>query len=87
MLWYPIKTREAPDALTRRLQRLAVAKILRCEIMLARPRADAGLIGSGLMVVNPPFRLEADLRVLLPALSRILAPQGSHQIGWLTTNS
>ena len=86
MLWYPIKTREAPDALIRRLQRLAMAKILRCEIMLGPPRADAGLIGSGLIVVNPPFTLEADLRVLLPALGRILAPQGSHQIGWLTTN-
>jgi 23S rRNA (adenine2030-N6)-methyltransferase len=86
MLWYPIKTREAPDALIRRLQRLAMAKILHCEIMLGPPRADAGLIGSGLIVVNPPFTLEADLRVLLPALARILAPKGSHQIGWLTTN-
>jgi 23S rRNA (adenine2030-N6)-methyltransferase len=86
MLWYPIKTREAPDALTRRLKRLAIAKILHCEIVLGPPRADAGLIGSGLIVVNPPFTLEADLRVLLPVLGRILAPRGSHQIGWLTGN-
>ena len=86
MLWYPIKAREAPDALARRLQRLAIAKILRCEIMLGPPRADAGLVGSGLIVVNPPFTLEADLRVLLPALGRILAPQGSHRIDWLTPN-
>jgi 23S rRNA (adenine2030-N6)-methyltransferase len=86
MLWYPIKTREGPDALIRRLRRLAIAKILRCEIMLGSPRADIGLIGSGLIVVNPPFTLEADLQVLMPALGRILAPQGSHQIGWLRTN-
>ncbi|MGA8614855.1 MAG: 23S rRNA (adenine(2030)-N(6))-methyltransferase RlmJ [Xanthobacteraceae bacterium] len=86
LLWYPIKTREAPDALARRLQRLAMAKILSCEIMLGPPRVDAGLVGSGLIVVNPPFTLEADLRVLLPALSRILAPRGSQQIGWLTAN-
>jgi 23S rRNA (adenine2030-N6)-methyltransferase len=86
MLWYPIKTREAPDALIRRLQRLAIAKILRCEFTLGPPRADAGLIGSGLIVVNPPFTLEADLRVLLPALGRIFAAPGNHQIGWLTIN-
>jgi 23S rRNA (adenine2030-N6)-methyltransferase len=86
LLWYPIKTREAPDALARRLERLAIAKILRCEIMLGTAQAEVGLVGSGLIVVNPPFTLEADLRVLLPALSRILAPQGSHQIGWLTAN-
>jgi 23S rRNA (adenine2030-N6)-methyltransferase len=86
MLWYPIKSREAPDALIRRLQRLAIAKILRCEFTLGPPRADAGLIGSGLIVVNPPFTLEADLRVLLPALGRIFAAPGNHQIGWLTIN-
>jgi 23S rRNA (adenine2030-N6)-methyltransferase len=87
MLWYPIKMREAPDDLTRRLQRLAIAKILQCEIMLGQPRADAGLIGSGLIVVNPPFRLEVDLEALLPALGRILAPLGSQKIDWLTANS
>ena len=34
------------------------------------PRADAGLVGSGLIVINPPFKLDADLKVLLPALAR-----------------
>ena len=82
MLWYPIKTRAAPDALSRRLQGLSITKVLRCEIMLGPPRAEAGLIGSGLIVVNPPFTLEADLRALMPALGHILAPQGSHQIAW-----
>ncbi len=62
MLWYPIKERAAPDALARRLQRLAIARMLRCELSLGPPRADAGLVGSGLIVVNPPFTLEPDLR-------------------------
>ena len=31
LLWYPIKTRAAPDALARRLRRLAVPKLLRCD--------------------------------------------------------
>src|SRR4029077_18939069 len=55
LLWYPIKDREAPDALARRRARLGVPKIMRCEIMLRRTRADAGLAGSGLILVNPPF--------------------------------
>jgi 23S rRNA (adenine2030-N6)-methyltransferase len=86
MLWYPIKAHEAPDMLARRLQRLGIAKILRCEFMLAPARADAGLAGSGLIVVNPPFTLEADLRILLPALGRILAPHAPpapQRIEWL----
>ena len=84
MLWYPIKAREAPDALARRLQRLAIAKVLRCEIMLGPPRADAGLVGSGLIVVNPPFTLDPELRILLPALGRMLSPQAAPRLDWLT---
>jgi 23S rRNA (adenine2030-N6)-methyltransferase len=86
MLWYPIKGREASEGLARRLQRLAIPKVLRSEIMLGPPRGDAGLVGSGVIVVNPPFTLEADLRALLPALGRILAPQGTNRVDWLTSN-
>ena len=86
MLWYPIKARDASEGLARRLQRLAIPKVLRSEIMVGRPRADAGLVGSGLIVVNPPFTLEADLQALVPALGRILAPQGTHRLDWLTSN-
>jgi 23S rRNA (adenine2030-N6)-methyltransferase len=84
--WYPIKTREAPDALARRLQRLAIAKMLRSELLLQGPAADAGLAGSGLVVVNPPFTLEAELRVLLPALGRMLARASAkpgYRLDWL----
>lgn len=93
MLWYPIKAREAPDMLARRLQRLGIAKTWRCELTLAEPSAAAGLAGSGLIVVNPPFTLDADLRILLPALGRMLAPQAPqvrrprqalYRVDWLT---
>lgn len=83
LLWYPIKDRGAPDALARRLRRLGTSKILRCEIMLGRPRAEEGLVGSGLIMVNPPYPLEADLRAMLPALDRLLAPKGGHRLDWL----
>ena len=87
MLWYPIKSREAPDALGRRLGRLGIAKILRSELIVGPVREDAGLAGSGLIVVNPPFTLERDLRGLLPALSRILAhepPLAGQRIEWVS---
>jgi 23S rRNA (adenine2030-N6)-methyltransferase len=83
LLWYPIKDRQASDALARRLRRLDVAKILRCEVTLGSPRAEQGLVGSGLIVVNPPYPLEQDLRLVLPALGRLFAPQGGHRLDWL----
>ena len=83
-MWYPIKAREAPDALARRLRRLSVPKILRCEFTIAPPRADGALAGSGLIIVNPPFPLERELRVILPALTRLLAPMGAYRLDWLS---
>ena len=84
LLWYPIKARDAPDALARRLRRLLVPKILRCELTIAPPRADGALTGSGLIIVNPPFPLERELRVILPVLTRLLAPIGAYRLDWLS---
>lgn len=83
MLWYPIKQREAPDALARRLRRLDIGKVLRCEIMLGPPRADSGLIGSGLVIVNPPYTLFQELEFLLPALTRVWSGAACHRLDWL----
>jgi 23S rRNA (adenine2030-N6)-methyltransferase len=83
LLWYPIKTREAADALARRLRRLGVPKIMRCELLVGEPRPDAGLVGSGLILANPPYPLKSELEVLLPTLARLLGPDGSHRFDWL----
>jgi 23S rRNA (adenine2030-N6)-methyltransferase len=86
MLWYPIKAREAPDTLARALRALAIAGVLRCEMTLGPPQADAGLVGSGLILVNPPFQLDLELKVLVPALAQLLAPDAACaacRIDWL----
>ena len=83
LLWYPIKERDAPDALARRLRRLAVPNVLRSEILLGPPRADAGLVGSGLIVINPPFRLDAELAALLPGLGKIFPKAAACRLDWL----
>jgi 23S rRNA (adenine2030-N6)-methyltransferase len=82
-LWYPIKTREAADALARRLRRLAVAKVMRCELSIGEPRPDSGLVGSGLILANPPYPLERELQIVLPALTRLFGQGGSYRIDWL----
>ena len=80
LLWYPIKERDAPEALARRLRRLGVPRLLRSEMTLRAPRADAGLAGSGLIVVNPPHTLERDLETLLPVLIRVLSPSATQRL-------
>jgi len=84
LLWYPIKAREAPNALARQLRRLSVPKILRCELTVTPTCADGALAGSGLIIVNPPFPLERELRVILPVVTRLLAPMGAYRLDWLS---
>jgi 23S rRNA (adenine2030-N6)-methyltransferase len=83
LLWYPIKERDAADALARRLRKLAVPKILRCEMLRDAPRADAGLIGSGLIVVNPPYTLQNELQIILPTLGNLLRGNVTCRLDWL----
>jgi 23S rRNA (adenine2030-N6)-methyltransferase len=83
LLWYPVKDRGAPDALARRLRKLNVPNMLRCELTIGLPRTEGGLVGSGLIVANPPFTLEQDLQVLVPALGEILSPEATGRTDWL----
>jgi 23S rRNA (adenine2030-N6)-methyltransferase len=83
MLWYPIKERAAPDTLARQLRRCAISSMLRSELLFGPARAEAGLIGSGLVIVNPPHTLERELRTLMPVVAKLLSLQASATADWL----
>jgi 23S rRNA (adenine2030-N6)-methyltransferase len=83
MLWYPLKERRAPDALAKRLRALGLPRLLRAELTIGPLDPTAPLAGSGLIVVNPPFPLEAELRMILPVLASTLSAQGQCRIDWL----
>ncbi len=84
-LWYPIKGRPEPDALAKSLSRLGIRKILRAELTVAPLSDPSRLNGSGLIVVNPPWTLEAELSILLPALAGVLGRdgKGAYRLDWL----
>jgi len=85
LLWYPIKGRTEPDALAKRLRRLGIPKILRAELVVSPLSDPSRLNGSGLILVNPPWTLEGELKVLLPALAAALGRdgQGRFTLDWL----
>jgi 23S rRNA (adenine2030-N6)-methyltransferase len=84
LMWYPIKDVGETDAFARRLASLGIAKMLRAEVSVA-PAAQDRLSGTGLIVVNPPWVLENELAVLLPALASSLADDrsGRFRLDWL----
>jgi 23S rRNA (adenine2030-N6)-methyltransferase len=85
LLWYPIKERDEPDALARRLRRSGLSKILRVELRVPIPRGSSRLGACGLIVVNPPWTLTAELEILLPELAVALAGErgATHRVDWL----
>jgi 23S rRNA (adenine2030-N6)-methyltransferase len=84
LAWYPIKQRETSQALARRLRRASIDKLLRVELTVATE--GERLTACALVVINPPWTLEADLGVLLPALAAVLSGRGDGdcRIEWLS---
>jgi len=72
-LWYPIKDRKAVIAFRKALKQSGIPKILDIEFEIRPASSEPSLDGSGMVVVNPPFTLEGELRTVLPALHKLLA--------------
>ena len=86
LLWYPRKENRAPEALAAQLRRSRIGKILRVEISLPVPTNPERLRACGLIIVNPPWTLEGELKLLLPQLLAALAqgPDGSWRLDWIS---
>jgi 23S rRNA (adenine2030-N6)-methyltransferase len=84
VLWYPIKTRGEPEAFVHRLAQRSIPKLLQVELMVAAPAGER-LAGCGLVIANPPWTLEPELALLLPALAEVLARDGkaASRLHWL----
>ncbi len=83
LLWYPIKNPAETDAFGRRIAGLGIARILRAEVMVG-PAGGDRLAGTGLILVNPPWKLEGELAALLPSLAEVLAEgEGRVRLDWI----
>jgi 23S rRNA (adenine2030-N6)-methyltransferase len=72
-LWYPVKERRGVESLMDAIDDAGIGRLLRLEIDVDRPEAAGGLGATGLLVVNPPWRLAEEAQTLLPALVERLA--------------
>jgi 23S rRNA (adenine2030-N6)-methyltransferase len=82
LLWYPVKSRRAADALARQVAQAAetvrpAGKCLRLEFSVAPQLADGPLASTGLLMVNPPWTLAAELKTILPELEKPLGQGGA----------
>jgi 23S rRNA (adenine2030-N6)-methyltransferase len=87
--WYPIKDASQIVALLRDLRARKMTNMLRAEFTLSSSPDNTKLRGSGQLIVNPPWTLERDLKILLPALAKILAPgvKDAVRLDWVAPKS
>ena len=82
LLWYPVKSRRATDELARHVADVVAAskpagKCLRLEFSVAPQETGGGLASTGLLIVNPPWTLAAELKTILPELEKPLGQGGA----------
>jgi 23S rRNA (adenine2030-N6)-methyltransferase len=84
-IWYPLMEPPTMRAFERDVVATGIRKILRLELAVHPEPWTASLRGCGMLVVNPPFRFDAEARPLLDWLWRALAPagEGGQRVGWL----
>jgi 23S rRNA (adenine2030-N6)-methyltransferase len=84
-LWYPLKEPSEVEGFVRALRDTGIPDILRIELTIRKASTPARLFGTGMIVVNPPYVLEEEMRALLPALAAVLADEsrGGTRIEWI----
>jgi len=84
-LWYPVVLRQQIKRMIRDLEETGIRRILQIELAV-RPDSDQrGMTASGMIVINPPWKLEQQMANVLPWLHKKLVPAGtgSTTLSWI----
>jgi 23S rRNA (adenine2030-N6)-methyltransferase len=76
-LWYPVVSRQRNEELERALQASGINDIALFELGLQADAEHAGMTACGMIVINPPWRLAADMAQVLPFLAEVLGNGGA----------
>jgi 23S rRNA (adenine2030-N6)-methyltransferase len=84
-IWYPIKLRQQIAGFHRWLRNSGFPRVLVAELLVHPDNSALRLNGTGMAIVNPPWKFERQLEELLPVLTQHLAQGrfGQHRVEWL----
>ncbi len=68
-LWYPVVDRTRNQHLELALKQSAIKNIQLFELGISADTAEKGMTSSGMIVINPPWTLQADMQETLPYLA------------------
>jgi len=82
-LWYPIKRQHDADLFLSRVLRGVQRPALAAELCLHVADHGAGLNGSGMLIVNPPWQFDGETRIWQDDLHTLLGATGGATVKWL----
>ncbi|MGO9935520.1 MAG: 23S rRNA (adenine(2030)-N(6))-methyltransferase RlmJ [Steroidobacteraceae bacterium] len=77
LLWYPIRSATQRNMVHARFEALGIVKMLFADLAVHPDDAGLGLVGSGLMIVNPPYGADEYLRCAYGAIHQGIAAAGA----------
>lgn len=82
LLWYPVVARKRNQYMERTLQASDIKNIQLFELGMKADSEEHGMTACGMIVINPPWTLLADMRLVLPWLAETLGEneQGHYRV-------
>ncbi|ACB94311.1 23S rRNA (adenine(2030)-N(6))-methyltransferase RlmJ [Beijerinckia indica] len=86
LVWYPVKEPRRVDHFVAALRDAGIKRLLRLELQVAPLAPQGPLVRNGLLVINPPFGLDEEARIILPALASLLSDGqgGTSMVEWVS---
>lgn len=86
VVWYPLlaKRRDHSQLLLKKLAQHS-ANVLVAELEVEAQQIELGMHGSGLAIINAPWQLDEQLKLILPRLANVLAltEESKWRVAWL----
>ncbi|OLQ92440.1 23S rRNA (adenine(2030)-N(6))-methyltransferase RlmJ [Vibrio panuliri] len=83
-IWYPVVNRCDIEDMIEGLEGLGIRKILQIELGVSPDTNERGMTASGMIVINPPWKLESQMQEILPFLQEAIAPVTGHwKVDWI----
>ena len=76
-LWYPVVERSRNQQLERDIKTSGLKNVQLFELGIKTDTHEHGMTASGMIVVNPPWTLTADMQQVLPWLAQVLGIDGA----------
>lgn len=88
-VWYPRKDIPQVKKFLQSLQNSQWSKILVIELNIYPEDSPQGLNGCGMVIINPPWKLDEELKKIMPWLLKVLAgsENGNFRVDWLREES